>query len=344
MRMSPIAFQGHLLAVCKPSLPVALRSMRAFSGTQITITASQQMPTMAAEAQHGLDSAKKGVGGEMFEQILKRQEVEVQQKDARIRELTAQLQSKRLQTFTSLATSRQSEIASSILIASPMTSALSAKQMASGIDAFEDFGHPDRLKAEMVGSCLHIHFKDKDTPGWHIHYGTYMLLGEEEQNSLREAVEREITKQKDFFPVRQLVQTICERRLMRCGQSMFSGRLPTMNELAKHLETMSPDRRMEECDRMSDAICRCLTSIFSDLEGLGLDVSTVLTASWQPLVLQNSLWVFGYLQKTRITELGASDDTPLEGRQPLSLAFGVYSAYLQFKKQSTASSTPGLSF
>lgn len=276
-----------------------------------------------------LDMARVGVDIALLKKICKRQEREGENKDAEIRKLQAQLRSgeDRFKKLLSHGKSRPAEIAWSLMQASPSMAALSAKQIAHAINDFEDFSNPDKLKATITDTALDVHFGDGKTTSWYVHYTTFKGLVKSEQGMLKSAVDEEILKQKELFPSRRLVQQACEEHLSKCLLHGNGGQPMSASQLWQHMEELTERERLKECDRFSRDICDKIASIFKDLEKQFLDVDAVLLSNWQPLLLQHTLWAFGYLQKIKAAGLQASQEVPAEERQQLGTM--MYDLYKQ---------------
>merc|ERR1712154_265272 len=133
--------------------------------------------------------------------------------------------------------------------AAPALDPLSANELASAIDVSEDFDQPHKLKWHETGSKLVVEYGADDVPGrWTIHFGS---LSKEERALLEVAIDREIVKQKERFPVRKVVRDVCNQHLADFLPTANQDKTITADALARSLESNSTTREeAKKCDSL----------------------------------------------------------------------------------------------
>lgn len=213
----------------------------------------------------------------------------------------------------------------SVKQASPSLGDESARKIACTIDDFEDFHHEDRLRAEVKGSELRIFHGSHDDP-WRLRLTTFGQLPQNEQQSLKHAVEAQILEQKRYFPMRKLVKEAFSKHLDDFVPE-------TEQELAQRFTVeLAPEEALKEIDNLELAFFKRAAKVFDELEEQCVDVEGVLADSWRPLALIRPLSVLSALGAFRAQLTGE----PMKGRSSIiQTAVQVYHAFKEAEKDAS---------
>ena len=218
---------------------------------------------------------------------------------------------------------RMAELRLSFKQAAPGISDLDAEMLAHAIDVHEDFSNPESLNSTYRDGELHVYYRqDQKDRGWRIRYTTIASLPEAERKALNEAVEKEIKRQHEKFPSRQLVKQTIESCLCECFED--GANLKALLANLKSKEKSKRSSAIQQTQGLCQDLRKQLSKAFDELKAKNIDVEGVLLDSWQPLVLHQKVAQYDQMARA-LADAEGVEALPKKNTQ--EVAIGIYDVY-----------------